>query len=231
VLAHAPLPPVCASGLHPVPTSLKLSRICHCPLPSAAAAAAATVAGQSLRRGRGQFWSYYSWNNFTRLKPIDMVLAESHGDGGGDHQPLLPSVNNGDGDLGVAAKSVVVLPKRRLGVADLVFFGVGSTVGGCLCAHASGRACAGRSEGGGEPALCVCFGAMTRFSLPPCPRPAQPHPTAMCARVRQGDLYAVHLRVRVLVRACVHVRVWVGVGVCECQPPPPPPSQALASSP
>lgn len=79
---------------------------------------------------RPKFWTYYSWNNFVRVKPIALVMKDVAESAEMDHQPLLPSVNNvvTDGDAAIGA-AVVSAPKRRLGVFDLVFFGVGSTVG------------------------------------------------------------------------------------------------------
>ncbi len=91
---------------------------------------------------RPKFWTYYSWNNFVRVKPIALVMKDVAESAEMDHQPLLPSVNKvvTDGDAAIGA-AVVSAPKRRLGVFDLVFFGVGSTVGACPAAVGWLRVC------------------------------------------------------------------------------------------
>jgi hypothetical protein len=75
------------------------------------------------------------------VKPIAWVLKDAAG-GGGDHggvggdadqQSLLPSLNAGgmgeSDDGGLVGENPPTRLQKKLGVWDLVFYGVGSTVG------------------------------------------------------------------------------------------------------
>ena len=79
---------------------------------------------------RRRFWSYYTVQNFTRVRPMtspdDASTARGVGDVEGQDRPLLP-----DDDGPTRATSLTSAPQlvKRLTVADLVFYGVGSTVG------------------------------------------------------------------------------------------------------
>ena len=79
-----------------------------------------------------KFWSFYTWENFSRVKPIEWVLKEAAtselAEGHGSSMPLLSgkqSFNSEEGGLDAAPKTL----GKKLGVWDLVFYGVGSTVG------------------------------------------------------------------------------------------------------
>ena len=79
------------------------------------------------------FYSYYTWNNFSRIKPIEWVLKESEAAfAAEEREHLLENGVINDGTPADGGESVASAPTRlqkRLGAMDLIFYGVGSTVG------------------------------------------------------------------------------------------------------
>jgi hypothetical protein len=78
-------------------------------------------------------WSYYTLANFSRVRPF--VHVDPAPEVEEQDRPLLPDESLGDG-CAVPTQAVSELtadsaPRlvKRLGVCDLVFYGVGSTVG------------------------------------------------------------------------------------------------------
>jgi hypothetical protein len=88
------------------------------------------------------FWTYYSWENFSRIKPIAWVLreAEKHdGPASDESERLLGAEGHTERDASAPTRLL-----KRLGPADLIFYGVGSTVGaGIYSLLGSGLAKAG----------------------------------------------------------------------------------------
>lgn len=74
------------------------------------------------------FWSYYTLSNFSRVKPIAWVLRESEKhaaqDAADDAVLMAAGVSEGT-VLHTGPRRL----QKRLGPFDLVFYGVGSTVG------------------------------------------------------------------------------------------------------
>jgi hypothetical protein len=78
------------------------------------------------------FWTYYSWDNFSRIKPIAWVLreaakGEAEGPASDESERLLAGSEREGGAVERNAAPTRLL--KRLGPADLIFYGVGSTVG------------------------------------------------------------------------------------------------------
>lgn len=83
------------------------------------------------------FYSYYTWANFTRVKPIAWVLRESERAAAEEEaaaekmlqlaagEPGSPIADGDGGSVGTGPRRL----QKRLGAADLIFYGVGSTVG------------------------------------------------------------------------------------------------------
>jgi hypothetical protein len=74
--------------------------------------------------GGRPFWSFYSFANFSRVKPVSAVLREAGGASSESEEPLIIG-GSFDSEHAKGGRGLV----KQLSVSDLVFYGVGSTVG------------------------------------------------------------------------------------------------------